>query len=197
MTKPANEPNDKLSFKNLTSTFPHSPLCRSSCITCSSPYLQEIHKWRYDDKMYLKEISAKLEKEFGEKISYSALHRHFTNFNKNIKRAVETKMIKYLEKDVDQRAQHSAKLTTLINAMFDKLAQNWQDVAPTIENLEKLTKLRYLVMENKISMGDYDEQINLIIKNAEKVDARQLSLFSPEAITQKPDEENRGVADEQ
>jgi hypothetical protein len=50
-------------------------------------------------------------------------------------------------------------------------------------------------MENKISMGDYDEQIKLIIKNAENVDARQLSLFSPEAITQKPEEENRGVAD--
>lgn len=191
MTKPANESNDFFSHK--TNELPISPLCRSSCITCQSPYLQEIHKWRYEDKMYLKNISAKLEKEFGEKISYSALHRHFTNFNKQIKRMVETKMIKYLEEDVDQRAQHSAKLTTLINAMFDKLAQNWQDVAPTIDNLEKLTKLRYLVMENKISMGDYDEQINLIIQNAEKVDARQLSLFSPEAKAPQTKEETRGV----
>jgi len=193
MTKPANQPNDQQTLKT---NLPFSPLCRSSCLTCQSEYLFEIHKWRYEDKMYLKAISKKLERKFGEKISYSALHRHFTNFNAQIKKNVENKMIQYLEEDVDQRAEHSAKLTTLINAMFDKLAQNWQDVAPTIENLEKLTKLRYLVMENKISMGDYDEQINLIIKNAENVDARQLSLFSPEAVAKKTEKETRGVADE-
>jgi hypothetical protein len=45
--------------------------------------------------------------------------------------------------------------------------------------LEKLIKLRYLVMEGKISLGDYDEQLKIIIENPGVVNFNQLSLWTP------------------
>jgi hypothetical protein len=63
--------------------------------------------------------------------------------------------------------------------MFNKIALEWQQITPSIENLEKLLKLRYLVMEGKISLGDYDEQLKLIINNPGTVNLNQLNLWTP------------------
>ena len=168
-----NEQND--------STFKLSPICQTNCKTCNSPHLLEIHSLRLEKKLNFRELSEKLKKKYNEDISHSGLAGHFRHYHDYLKRRVEEKMIIYLDKEIDQRGQHSAKLTTLVNGMFEKIADNWQSITPTIENLEKLLKLRYLVMEGKIGLGDYDEQIKVIIENAENVDARQLTLFGPRA----------------
>ena len=158
-----------------------SPFCQKNCKTCFSPHLEEIHKLRLEQDMTLRDISEFLKVHYNENIHASALHRHFANYHQNMKIAVEKKMLVYLKEEVDQRGSHTAKLTTLINGMFDKIAIDWQKISPSIQDLERLMKLRYLVMEGKISLGDYDEQLKIIIQNADKIQNNNLqtSLFFP------------------
>lgn len=168
-----------------------SPFCQKNCKTCQSSHLEEIHKLRFSAGMTLDQISDYLKNSYREDIHKSALHRHFRNYHEQMKIAVQKKMIVYLNEEVDQRGAHSAKLTTLINAMFDKIAVDWERISPSVQDLERLMKLRYLVMEGKISLGDYDEQLKVIIQNADKVqfNTLQTSLFQPSAPTQMEEKE--------
>ena len=99
-----------------------SPLCQTNCKTCNSVNLLKIHDLRIKEKMEFRVLSKKLLDDFDEQISHSALCQHFKHYHEYLKKAVQGKMIQYLDEELDQRAQHSAKLTTLANAIFQKLA---------------------------------------------------------------------------
>jgi hypothetical protein len=158
-----------------------SPLCQSNCKTCNSLNLLEIHKLRVEKKMEFRILSKKLLADYSEQISHSALCQHFKHYRKYLKKTVQGKMIKYLDEELDQRAQHGAKLTTLINATFKKLAIQWENFTPDIGDLEKVMKLKYLVMEGKVGVGDVNDELATIIKNSEKVNLTQLTLFMPQS----------------
>jgi transcriptional regulator of NAD metabolism len=138
----------------------------------------EIHELKKNGAT-LQAIASEINKKHNYLLSTASLSRHFSNFHSAMRCAVEQKMVEYLTEEVDQRAAHTSKLTTLINAQFKKIAEQWNQVEPTIENLEKLLKLRYLVLEGKISLGDYDEQLQVIIQNPGTVNFNQLPLWSP------------------
>lgn len=156
-----------------------SPLCQVNCKTCNSPHLIEIHKKRLSDQLTFRELSAYILKEYGESISHSALHSHFQNFHKYMREQVEDRMIVYLNKEVDKRAEHSAKLITLIDAMFDDVAIAWPQIPKTIDNLDKLIKIHIAVKNGTLPMGDFDEQLQSLVQHAENVNVNQLCLFSP------------------
>ena len=180
-TKPNNETNettDKLSI-----------YCQSNCKTCSSIHYDEIFDLKFKKNKTLREISEIIKKKYNEYISISSLSHHFSKYTKQIKERTEQKMIVYMEEDVDKRAIHAAKLTTLIDEMFKKIAVNWDRISPTIENLEKLIKLKEGLVNRDIGFGDFDEQVTYIIQNADKIENKQLSLFQPqkEPETKKPE----------
>lgn len=155
-----------------------SPHCQKNCTICNSSHLEEIHEMKKKGTTLLT-IANSIKEKYGTLLSVPSLSRHFSNFHSAMRSAVEQRMIVYLTEEVDQRAAHTSKLTTLINAQFDKIAKQWERVEPSIENLEKLIKLRYLVMEGKISLSDYDEQLKIIIENPGTVNFNQLNLWSP------------------
>lgn len=147
-----------------------SPHCQISCKTCLSIRIEQIHKMRLLQRMEYRDISDKLKKDYGEEISASSLCRHFKKYNEHIINLANTNLIKYTNAQADYRSEHTSKLDTLINSMFDKLAQNWGTITPSIEALAQLVKLRYQVMEGQIDPDDFNVQIKALIQNAEKID---------------------------
>lgn len=166
-----------------------SPLCQTNCKTCHSPHLEEIHQKRLTDGLTLRELSDYLKKKYNEEISHSALHSHFRNFHNYVKTHVENRMIVYLNKEIDKRAEHSAKLVTLIDEMFDDIAIEWPQVPKTIENLERLIKIQIAVKNGSLPLGDFDAELRSLIHHANNVNFNQLSLFSP-APPIKPEPDN-------
>lgn len=186
---PQSENNLTLETQEISNQKISSPLCQVNCKTCNSLHLEEIHKKRLSDNLTFRELSSYVKKKWNEDISHSALHSHFKNFHKFLRTQVEKKMIVYLEIEADKRGKHSAQLTTLIDAMFEKIGVNWNQINPSIENLEKLIKLRYAVMEGRLGLDDFDDQMRALIQHADKVNVNQLSLFSPAPPpAQKPDD---------
>ena len=165
-----------------------SPFCQTNCKTCHSLHLEEIHQKRLTDNLTLRELSHYLKEKYNEEISHSALHSHFRNFHNYIKTHVENRMIVYLNKEIDKRAEHSAKLVTLIDEMFNDIAITWSQIPKTIDNLERLIKIQIAVKNGSLPLGDFDSELRALIQRADTVNFNQLSLFSPAPpITPEPD----------
>ena len=175
--------------EEITTNNTKSPLCQVNCKTCNSPNLIEIHKKRLSDQLTLRELSAYIQNEFGESISHSALHSHFQNYQRFMREQVETRMIQYVNKEIDKRAEHSAKLITLIDAMFEAVAITWPQIPKTIDNLDKLIKIHIAVKNGSLPMGDFDEQLQALVKHADNVNVNQLCLFSPASPTPQKQED--------
>lgn len=154
-----------------------SPLCQVNCKTCNSKYLQEIHKMKLDDSYALREISSELEKKYNEKISIASLSQHFQHYFSYVKNRTQKKIVEYVEKEVDQRAEHVLKVNALINRMFSDLSKQWQIIPPTIDNLKSLFQIQHNLMNGISQLGNENEQIEKLI-NSSEINPDQLNLFN-------------------
>lgn len=146
-----------------------SPLCPSNCKSCGSEHLPQIHNLRLKQRKKFREISDIMLKKHNFKISSGALCRHFKNYEQYIRNMTNAEIIEYTNNQVDFRSKHMSQLNDLIESMFIKLAQNWGTITPSIDSLEKLVKLRYQVLEGKIDADSFEEQIRILIQNAENI----------------------------
>lgn len=171
-----------------------SPLCQVNCKTCNSIHLEEIHQLKLEKSYSLREISKYIYDKYGEYISIASLSGHFSHYFDYIKQKTSEKIVEYVEKETDQRAEHTLKINALINKMFDDLAENWKYIPPTIENLKSLFQIQHNLLNGISSVGSEDEQIKKLIEKSSQIDPNQLTLFAPasdKGKTQKTEEENR------
>lgn len=199
-----NEPNAETdgNSSNLSSSLSvNSPLCQRNCMTCTSPYIQEIHEMRLEQRLDFRTISKKLAEKYQVKISYVAISKHFRKYNEYIRNMTNQAILEYTNSEVDFRSAHVSQLNDLINSMFVKIAASWGSITPSIESLSHLVKLRYQVMEGQIDPESFDAQVKILIQNAEKINnvsgQTKFGFMKPEpAVTREQHEKSASETSE-
>lgn len=130
--------------------FDFKKICSKKCTICSSDYLKEIHDLKKRGMKHT-EIVSHFFSTYKIKLSESSLCRHFQNYNK-MKVEMSTKIIKEdTISEITAQSVHLKKTVELLDLAYDQLLEKIRARVYRIEisDLEKLTKMRYQILNGE------------------------------------------------
>lgn len=125
-------------------------ICNSRCSICHSSILPEVHKWKKQG-LKLLEIVERAADEYNVKLSTAALCRHFKSYDK-FKLEMATEIIKNdTIAEITAQSVHIKKTVELLDIAFEKVKAKLiaGSLGVDISDLEKLTKMRYQILNGE------------------------------------------------
>lgn len=95
-----------------------------SCKICTSEYRDQIEGWRFHDRLKYQELQARIQKEFGLKVSLGTLSNHFQFVTDDIAKAVDSQIKNFVQsKAVDSMSiavENIELARTIINQFLNE-----------------------------------------------------------------------------
>ena len=124
-----------------------SPYCQSNCRICNSGHADIVREKIQAGERYA-DIVSYLRDKYNFSISPSGITRHWANYKKSLVELGKLREIQRFENEADDLVRHQKQVTTIVDNMFDLIAQRIEDgtLKADIADYATLLKIRHGVL---------------------------------------------------